>query len=953
MEGLTLRKLLIFLGFLILPAVAGAQGIPFAVNPPAPNAQIYVCTAPAVGANPCTNQVTIYANVGLTTPITQPAQVGPTGNYTFFYTPVGGALQVQITGRADQIIPGGGGGSGGGLSDPGSNGIVYRNALNTTAVAVAANFPTLNQSTTGNAATSTALAGTPTLCTTGQAPTGILASGNAIGCAPLGGLSGLTVNGILYGATSTTVASPTPPTVNGTYDCLYSVTASIAVAPACPLVGLSGRAVTGTTATDTILYSDNNNVIRHEESVSNAVTLPTPTALGNPNFFTVIKNATTGAATTVTVTPTTLTINGGASLVMPDHSQCSIYLDPAAPTTNWSSTCEDALGAINGVILSSLGTGLLYNTTVTGIPTIATAAQVNSVIQTLTGCNTATNVYTPQAADCVAPSGGGGNTTSTSLTTNTLPKANGANSIINSLFTDTGTSSQYAGTGTFTLGPSAGNGGAAFGTQLLLTNTNSGGTKWGQLGNGNWYTVAVPFFRPNDSGAGANGILDVMSNGSTVASPVQSWTDICSTDITNDPVNWQCVDMTSQTTYVTMGSKQGGTGPVLPMFLNPQGGNITIGGVGAGTPYSLYVQQGGGNLGIVGYEDIHSNSAPSNPGANFGRLYFNGTNLVCLNSAGGNCNEVPSLAYPLTVSSVTSGGIPYFSSTAVQASSGLLPTGDFVLGGGAGGSPTATFSIVPVANGGTGIATQTSNVIYKGNGTGVEVVSSMTDNATTVTSTDTGGYVAPVFVSSGTTAGFVDYPQGTTSAAVAPCNTATSWCVQAATAMTAGVETLLGTRAQGLLFGVGSSSTIQDGNSGDAGHSAVVSTSTATSIGSTSLCSTANCPVGTYRISAYIDVTTACTTTGSYLVSIIYTDDTTVSKTIVMPLIGTGVTATLLGPTANSSSLAESATTNFGQGSMILRSTGAASINYSTTATACGTGGPGLGKLYLTAEPIQ
>lgn len=41
----------------------------------------------------------------------------------------------------------------------------------------------------------------------------------------------------------------------------------------------------------------------------------------------------------------------------------------------------------------------------------------------------------------------GGNTTSTSLTTNTLPKANGANSIINSLLTDSGTVLSYTGTG--------------------------------------------------------------------------------------------------------------------------------------------------------------------------------------------------------------------------------------------------------------------------------------------------------------------------------------------------------------------------------------------------------------------------------------------------------------------------------------------------------------------------
>jgi len=44
---------------------------------------------------------------------------------------------------------------------------------------------------------------------------------------------------------------------------------------------------------------------------------------------------------------------------------------------------------------------------------------------------------------------GVGNTTSTALSNNTVPKANGANSIINSLYTDDGTTGQYSGTGGF------------------------------------------------------------------------------------------------------------------------------------------------------------------------------------------------------------------------------------------------------------------------------------------------------------------------------------------------------------------------------------------------------------------------------------------------------------------------------------------------------------------------
>ena len=43
--------------------------------------------------------------------------------------------------------------------------------------------------------------------------------------------------------------------------------------------------------------------------------------------------------------------------------------------------------------------------------------------------------------------------------------------------------------------------------------------------------------------------------------------------------------------------------------------------------------------------------------------------------------------FPRTVSGATSGGIPYFSSTTAEASSGLLASGGVVLGGGAGAAP--------------------------------------------------------------------------------------------------------------------------------------------------------------------------------------------------------------------------------------------------------------------------
>lgn len=123
-----------------------------------------------------------------------------------------------------------------------------------------------------------------------------------------------------------------------------------------------------------------------------------------------------------------------------------------------------------------------------------------------------------------------------------------------------------------------------------------------------------------------------------------------------------------------------------------------------------------------------------------------------------------------------------------------------------------------------------------------------------------------------------------------------------------------------------------------------------TSIGNTSLCSTTLCPAGTYTVHAYLDLTTACGTTGTYAVNLLWTDDQA-AKTAVINFNGTGaVPATGLVTTTTVS--------NFGQDAFVLRTTGAAnnalgSINYSTTAVACGTAGPMVGNLYLSVTREQ
>jgi hypothetical protein len=123
----------------------------------------------------------------------------------------------------------------GALADPGANGILMRTAADTTAIATAASFPTLNQSTTGNAATASALAATPAQCSTNQFATGITAAGTANCVQPtFANLSG------------TATATQIPAALSGT----TSVNGTTIPASSTLLTTAGGNAVSASTATD-------------------------------------------------------------------------------------------------------------------------------------------------------------------------------------------------------------------------------------------------------------------------------------------------------------------------------------------------------------------------------------------------------------------------------------------------------------------------------------------------------------------------------------------------------------------------------------------------------------------------------------------------------------------------------------------------------------------------------
>ncbi|MHB1952141.1 MAG: beta strand repeat-containing protein [Sulfobacillus sp.] len=232
-----------------------------------------------------------------------------------------------------------------------------------------------------------------------------------------------TVDATAYWATTSTLGSVDSPTANGNYVYGYNVSAGVAVAPTATLTGLTTRLVSGTTATDTILYSDNDTQVEYDTSVAVAVTLPTATTMGNPNFYSLIDNFTTGAGEVVTVTPTTWTVNGAASFAIQPGQGCSLSVDPAS-TTNWLLNCGPAnTPAVTNEFVTAYSTAsgqfALAQPTYANLGGLAALPNGSTATTQATGDNT-----TDVATDAFVLANAGGsvpqNLSVTTLTTNAL-----------------------------------------------------------------------------------------------------------------------------------------------------------------------------------------------------------------------------------------------------------------------------------------------------------------------------------------------------------------------------------------------------------------------------------------------------------------------------------------------------------------------------------------------------
>jgi len=92
-------------------------------------------------------------------------------------------------------------------------------------------------------------------------------------------------------------------------------------------------------------------------------------------------------------------------------------------------------------------------------------------------------------------------------------------------------------------------------------------------------------------------------------------------------------------------------------------------------------------------------------------LFNNGGVVGCQANGGG------TIAFPVTVTGGTSGGIPYFSATTTLSASGLLGSGQIVLGGGAGSAPTSDASATLSAGALSLGASGTAGSVLMGNAT--------------------------------------------------------------------------------------------------------------------------------------------------------------------------------------------------------------------------------------------
>lgn len=169
-------------------------------------------------------------------------------------------------------------------------------------------------------------------------------------------------------------------------------------------------------------------------------TLATPALAGSSTGTTTFASANAGASnftltfpaatdTVVTLAATQTLTNKSISAAQVNSGTLAAAQMPAltGDVTSTSGAVATTVGKINGTTLSGLATGLLKNTTATGVPSIATSADV---IADWSGTCSATTFLRGDGS-CQTPAGAGTVTTTGTPATGNLTKFSGATSVTN------------------------------------------------------------------------------------------------------------------------------------------------------------------------------------------------------------------------------------------------------------------------------------------------------------------------------------------------------------------------------------------------------------------------------------------------------------------------------------------------------------------------------------------
>lgn len=167
------------------------------------------------------------------------------------------------------------------------------------------------------------------------------------------------------------LAGPTTP--NGVPQFLIETpSGGVAQAPAWALSGVGGRTVT--TTSDTIAATDRTNWVVYNSGSAVGTSLGSAASFGS-NFAFGIKNVGAGA---VTITPTTSTIDGNATLVVSQGQNCTIT---SLDNTNYVSRCASGqMVAGTGVTFTPSASGLTINAS--GTPLTTQTNGTNNLSQT-------------------------------------------------------------------------------------------------------------------------------------------------------------------------------------------------------------------------------------------------------------------------------------------------------------------------------------------------------------------------------------------------------------------------------------------------------------------------------------------------------------------------------------------------------------------------------------------